>query len=120
VISQARQMSSTVKSDPENRRTSTRHRVDLRATLLAEDIGAAGLLTNLSLGGALVATWLKRSLGDRVRLMFFLPTLPEMIEITAVVRWAARDTLGLQFDGLRAREIQALREHLTMLESARP
>lgn len=72
-------------------------------------------LLNLSLGGALVATGLKHPLGSRVEIRFAVPTLEQPIEIGAVVRWSDTNGVGLQFDGLRARDVWGLNEYFKQL-----
>ena len=70
---------------------------------------------NLSLGGALVSAGTKFSMGQRVTISFSIPTLEEAIEVGATVRWSDDKATGLQFDGLRAREVWALNKYFEQL-----
>ena len=76
-------------------------------------VGGAGAaaqecrIKNLSLGGALIETR-KLPMGERVHVVFRLPTLEDPIATAAVVRWSGSADVGVQFDGLRARDVWAL------------
>ena len=71
---------------------------------------------NLSLGGALVSAGNPRfAMGSRVTISFAIPTLEEAIEVGATVRWSDDKATGLQFDGLRAREVWALNKYFESL-----
>jgi hypothetical protein len=101
----------------ENRRSSTRHDVDLAGTLAVGGAGApaeACQIKNLSLGGALIAAR-KLKMGERVHVTFRLPTLEDPIATAAVVRWASDDGVGVQFEGLRARDVWALGKYFESL-----
>jgi len=101
----------------DNRRSSTRHDVDVPCTL---SVGGAGApaencqIKNLSLGGALI-DMRKLPMGERVHVTFRLPTLEEPISTAAVVRWASDAAVGVQFDGLRARDVWALGKYFESL-----
>jgi len=86
--------------------------VDLRATVIAPDAAPeACRIANLSVGGALVsmrALWQ----GTQLRLSFRLASLGEDVDATATVMWCEGETVGVRFDGLRAREVWALCEFL--------
>ncbi len=75
-------------------------------------------MNNLSLGGTLVSIGTRLSMGQRVVLTFTVPTTPEPIEIGAVVRWSDDKTTGLQFDGLRARDVWALNKYFEQLPAS--
>jgi Tfp pilus assembly protein PilZ len=72
-------------------------------------------MLNISLGGALVAANAKYAMGQRVHIAFHVPTMSEAIEIDATVRWSNPEGLGIQFDGLRARDVWALNEYFKQL-----
>ena len=57
----------------------------------------------------------KLALGERVRLRFRIPRDGDLIDIETTVRWNADDGVGLQFDGLRAREVYALGKYFETL-----
>jgi hypothetical protein len=99
----------------DNRRNSTRHVVDLAATVTVVATGVAEdcRLVNLAVGGAYVQGR-RLPMGTRVRLSFAVPGY-EPIDAPATVRWGDIGGSGLQFDGLRARETWALGKYLESL-----
>jgi len=70
---------------------------------------------NLSLGGALLSAGAKIPMGARVSITFNVPTAEEAIEVTATVRWSDDKATGIQFDGLRARDVWALNKYFEQL-----
>ncbi|HUJ59751.1 MAG TPA: PilZ domain-containing protein [Kofleriaceae bacterium] len=102
----------------DNRRTSTRHAVSLTAQLTVDGAPRVCDLVNLSLGGALVAAGSRFAMGQRVVISFNVPTMPEAIEVGATVRWSDDKATGLQFDGLRARDVWALNKYFEQLQPA--
>ena len=99
----------------DNRRTQTRHDVSLPATLSIDGTPKDCTMLNLSLGGALVSATSKYAMGQRVRIAFAVPLLNHAIEIGGTVRWSNSDGVGVQFDGLRARDVWALNEYFKQL-----
>ena len=102
---------------PDNRRSSTRHDVDLDGTLAVGGAGAQAepcKIKNLSLGGALIESR-KLPMGERVHVTFRLPTLEDPVSTAAVVRWAAGNGVGVQFESLRARDVWALGKYFESL-----
>ena len=100
----------------DNRRTQTRYSVSIPVKLTVDGALRDCTLVNLSLGGALV-TGTKHAMGQRVHVSFNVPTMPEPIDIGATVRWSDGTGVGLQFDGLRARDVWALNEYFKQLQS---
>ena len=100
---------------PDNRRTQTRHDVSIPATLTINGTSNDCTMLNLSLGGALVAATSRYAMGVRVQIEFAVPTVKHSIAIAATVRWSNVDGLGVQFDGLRARDVWALNEYFKQL-----
>jgi hypothetical protein len=98
----------------DNRRTSTRYDVTIPSKLTINGTPMDATMTNLSLGGALIAGT-KQAMGQRVHISFRVPTLAQPIEIGAVVRWTDAKGIGIQFDGLRAQEVWALNEYFKQL-----
>ena len=99
----------------DNRRTSTRHVVSLAGQLGVNGQTQTVTLINLSLGGALIAAGAKYSMGQRVTITFAIPTVETPIEVGATVRWSDDKATGLQFDGLRARDVWALNKYFEQL-----
>ncbi len=102
----------------DNRRSSTRHDVDLPARIQVGDVTEDSRVTNLSMGGAGVQ--LRRlPMGQRVTVWFRVPTLEAEIHATGIVRWTTDDgAVGVQFDGLRAKETWALGEYFEVAAAA--
>lgn len=99
----------------DNRRSSTRHDVDVPATVaVAGGAPESCAIKNLSLGGALLAIR-KLTMGERVHLTFRIPTIEDPIQTAAVVRWNSDGGIGVQFDGLRARDVWALGKYFETL-----
>ena len=99
----------------ENRRSSARHDVNLSAHLAIEGAQRACTVVNLSLGGAQITIGQKFPMGARVQITFAVPTIDENIEIGATVRWSGEQATGIQFDGLRARDVWALNKFFEQL-----
>lgn len=99
----------------DNRRTSTRHDVSIPSKVIIDGTPRDATVVNLSLGGALVQTGAKHPMGSRMQIAFRLPTMEEMIEVGSTVRWSDAKGVGLQFDGLRARDVWALNEYFKQL-----
>lgn len=70
---------------------------------------------NLSLGGCLFSVSTRYAMGQRVDISFKVPTIDEAIEIGAIVRWSDDKATGIQFDGLRARDVWALNKFFEQL-----
>jgi len=99
----------------DNRRTATRHDVDVACTFtVGTDAAIETRITNLSAGGAFVAG-ARLPMGNRVHVAFRVPTIESAISIGAVVRWATDDGVGVQFDGLRPKDVWALSKFLESL-----
>jgi Tfp pilus assembly protein PilZ len=98
----------------DNRRQ-TRHAVSLPVKFVVDGTPNDCMLLNLSLGGAQVTATTKYAMGRRVQISFHVPTMAEAIEVGATVRWSNADGVGVQFDGLRARDVWALNEYFKQL-----
>ena len=101
----------------DNRRIQTRHDVSLPVKLTIDGVLKDSTMLNISLGGALIAASTKYAMGQRMNVAFHVPTMDEVIEVGAVVRWANPQGVGVQFDGLRARDVWALNEYFKQLSS---
>jgi Tfp pilus assembly protein PilZ len=101
----------------DNRRTSTRHTVSIATQVSIDGQLRDATMVNLSLGGALIETGSKHAMGSRMNLVFRVPSVDHTIEVGATVRWSDAKGVGLQFDGLRARDVWALNEFFKQLGS---
>ena len=99
----------------DNRRSSFRHAVDLPVQVALAGAPATELrLGNLSMGGAYLAN-VVMTMGQRLSVAFVIPTQDAAIEVGAVVRWTDAGGVGIQFDGLRARDTWALGKYIEQL-----
>jgi hypothetical protein len=94
-------------TQPVNTRASQRFQVDLEVEYRAAETDAwtRAHARNASLGGVFLADTTLLP-GSRIQLRLRLPH--QLVEGGAVVRWQDHGGVGLQFDGLRAREVWAL------------
>lgn len=102
----------------ENRRIATRHPVSIPANVTAGGETVSCNLSNLSLGGAFLDHQ-RLPMGERVHLTFKVPGYDETIATQSTVRWNTQDGIGVQFDGLRARDVWALNRYFEQLRSSR-
>jgi hypothetical protein len=102
----------------DNRRSSTRFDVSLPAQLTINGEVKTVELVNLSLGGALIAGIPRIAMGLRAQISFSVPMLENAIDIGATVRWSDDKATGLQFDGLRARDVWGLNKFFEQLSSS--
>jgi hypothetical protein len=100
----------------DNRRSSTRHDVDVACQFTLNVPGDAieTRISNLSIGGAMVRNP-RMPMGQRVHISFRVPNHETAISIGAVVRWSTDDSVGVQFDGLRPKDVWALSKYLESL-----
>jgi Tfp pilus assembly protein PilZ len=101
----------------DNRRIQNRHDVAIPIRLTVNGTASDCTMLNISLGGALVAANAKFSMGQRVQIAFHVPTMGDAIEVGGTVRWSNAEGVGVQFDGLRARDVWALNEYFKQLPS---
>jgi hypothetical protein len=91
-----------------NRRAASRVAIHMPATVTIASTDFDCVIENLSLGGAQVCCGLPVAIGEKLGLFFVLDGLREVIDTTVIVRWRRSTELGVQFTGLRAREMWAL------------
>lgn len=98
----------------ENRRLSTRHDVDLPCTVTDGDSTVLTRITNLSTAGAFIVGP-RLAMGHVIQLAFRVATLDDVIRTAAEVRWSTDRGTGVQFDGLRAKDVWALTKYFETL-----
>ena len=98
-----------------DKRQSVRHEVALAVQVLVDGKSYDSRIANLSLGGALIDLDLDLPMHQRVALSFSIPTQKDPIAVGAAVRWATGSAIGVQFDGLRAREVWSLNKYFDTL-----
>ena len=101
----------------ENRR-STRHPVNIPATVEVDGTSHESVIHNLSLGGGHFGFESRLPMGTRVNVSFRIPNLEQPITVGGAVRWAAPVGIGVQFDGLRAKEVWSLNKFFDTLSAA--
>ncbi len=97
-------------------RTTNRYPVKLSVTITHQDESRETSIINLSVGGALFTGFDRFAIGTQLTLAFKVPTSEIEIEVKAVVRWSTDDSTGVQFDGLRAREVWSINEYFKELD----
>ncbi len=83
--------------------------------MIAEQLQGAKT-RDLSLGGVFINSKARPAFNMRVHLRFTIPSQKEPIEVGGVVRWSDPGGFGVQFDGLRARDVWALARFIDQLQ----
>jgi Tfp pilus assembly protein PilZ len=97
----------------DSRRHHEQHAIVLPATVEHAGRILEGTSRNLSLGGMFLNVDGPVPLGARIQLSFSIPTQSRPIVAAARVRWTDGKTgIGVQFDGLRPRDVFALQQLL--------
>lgn len=99
-----------------NRRSSSRHAIQLAAHLVVGDDKHEATIVDLSLGGAQLNYDKRLRTGQKVKVLFQVPVLEHNVDVDAVVRWSNGQATGVQFEGLRARDVWALNKFFETLE----
>jgi len=100
----------------EHRRSDRRYDRRLPIDITYEGQSFSTHTRNISLGGVFVASDRALPFGAKVRLSFRVPTQTELTEVVGQVRWVEQEEgavrgLGIQFEGLRARDVWALNKY---------
>jgi hypothetical protein len=97
-----------------NTRTAQRFDVDLEVEYKTGESWAKARARNASLGGLFLDDT-KLSSGSKILMRLRLPTFKDPIEVGGLVRWQQGAGVGVQFDGLRARDVWALGKYFESL-----
>ncbi len=97
----------------EHRRADRRYDRTIDIEVIADVATVQAKTRNISLGGVFITASSPLPFGSKVKLRFSVPTQTEVIEIDGEVRWVENEEggthgLGIQFGGLRARDVWAL------------
>jgi uncharacterized protein (TIGR02266 family) len=97
----------------EHRRADRRYDRRLEVEIAVDGTSFQTYTRNVSLGGVYLIADRPVRFGSKVKLKFVVPTQPEPIEVEGEVRWvesadAGTQGIGIQFGGLRARDVWAL------------
>ena len=98
-------------------RSNARHVVNLDVQVLYQGTTSDHMMVNMSLAGALITYPERLPLGVDLDLVFRVPNLEAPISVKALVRWSDDQATGVQFDGLRAREVWSLNEFFKQFET---
>jgi hypothetical protein len=100
-------------NQPQTRRENQRYEVDFEAEVTRGGTTVRGRVRNASLGGLYLEVQPLPRLGDKVAIRFSVGG--HVVEGMAVVRWNGHGGAGVQFDGLRARDVYALGKYFETL-----
>ncbi len=97
----------------EHRRADRRYDRRIEIQVTTDGATFATYTRNISLGGVYVLSDRAVAFGAKVKLTFTVPTQAEVIEVDGEVRWVEVEDgnthgVGIQFGGLRARDVWAL------------
>jgi hypothetical protein len=101
----------------DQRRSSKRYDIAVDAEVTIGEVRHTATMRNVSLGGLYLNSAERPAMGTRVSLRFSVPTQKEPIEVISIVRWTDMLGFGVQFDGLRARDVWALSKWFEQLSS---
>lgn len=94
-----------------SRRAQQRYDIEIPVELIHDDVTYQTATRNMSLGGMFVTLHEAIPFGAVVRMRFSLPDLDTPVEVDAHVRWVQPDAgIGVQYVGLRARDVWALQQ----------
>jgi hypothetical protein len=91
-----------------DKRTHARFPIRLPLVLVHGEGQHAAFSGDIGLGGMFVHTQAPLPFGARIEVRMRLPALETEISVAATIRWQNREGMGIQFHGLRAREVWAL------------
>lgn len=108
--------------NPSTRRVNQRHDVQLPIEVLLEEQVQSGTIRNMSVGGLYFHTAFPLQRGQLFSVRFAIPTLDVPIEVEVAVRWTEKIDdntfgVGVQFLGLKAREVWALTKFFASLSA---
>ncbi len=98
-------------NDGSCRRAQQRYDIEIPVVLTHEGQRYDTVTRNMSLGGLFMNLDAPIPFGAVVRVKFALPELDKQVDVDAHVRWVQPDVgIGVQYTGLRAREVWALQQ----------
>jgi hypothetical protein len=96
-------------------RSSQRYDVIIEVEIRRGDAREQATARNLSIGGMLLEMSDRLAIGEKLQVQFRVPGAKDPVEATAIVRWHDGAATGVQFDGLRARDVWALGKYFDSL-----
>jgi hypothetical protein len=109
--------------NPATRRVNQRHDVQLPMEVISGDSSRPAVIQNISVGGLYFYCDFPVERQQLFTVAFSIPTLEVPIRVETVVRWTekigeATTGVGVQFLGLKAREVWAVTKFFTSLSTA--
>ncbi len=108
--------------EPSTRRVNQRHTVSLPAVVTVEGQRRDVLIENISVGGLYLKDDHVYTNKQVITISFAIPNMENPIGVDAMVRWIERskdrhEGIGVQFVGLKAKEVWALTRFISTLQS---
>lgn len=106
--------------NPSTRRVNQRHDVSLPLEVISGDTSRPAVIQNMSVGGLYFHCDFPVERQQLFTVVFNIPTLDVPVRVDTVVRWTekigeATTGVGVQFLGLKAREVWAVTKFFTSL-----
>jgi len=108
--------------NPSTRRVNQRHDVQLPLEVVTGETHRPAVIQNMSVGGLYFHCEFPVERQELFALLFSIPTLDVPIRVEVVVRWTEKIVegttgVGVQFLGLKAREVWAITKFFTSLSA---
>jgi len=108
--------------NPSTRRVNQRHDVQLPLEVVSANTSRPAVIQNISVGGLFFHCDFPVERQELFAVIFSIPTLDVPIRVECVVRWTEKigdstTGVGVQFLGLKAREVWAITKFFTSLSS---
>ena len=106
--------------NPSTRRVNQRHDVQLPLEVVTVNASRPAVIQNMSVGGLFFHCEFPVDRQELFAVIFSIPTLDVPIRVEVVVRWTEKigestNAVGVQFLGLKAREVWAITKYFTSL-----
>jgi PilZ domain len=107
---------------PSTRRVNQRHDVKIDATVSVDGIVREIVILNISVGGLYFIDDYKFKSRQLVSVEFSIPNLAEPLKVDTMVRWLEHlddspDGIGVQFIGMKAKEVWALTRYFSIIQA---
>ncbi|MBU1536721.1 PilZ domain-containing protein [Myxococcota bacterium] len=108
--------------EPSTRRVNQRHDVDIPGTVQTKSAVREVRIQNISVGGLYIKDDFEYENKQIITVTFSIPHLDKDITVDSIVRWIERgndsiEGIGVQFVGLKAKEVWALTRYLSSIQS---
>ena len=108
--------------EPSTRRVNQRHSVNIPSVIHLKGGTREAFITNISVGGLYIKDTFAYENKQVISVEFSIPNLNSPIMVDSIVRWLERVDeeiigVGVQFVGLKAKEVWALTRYFATLQS---